>query len=126
VAFIAGLMRELKFRMGATHDALAEAWDLPLSYVGKMAVEASRQVRAELAGDQDHILSKIGAALNWVIDDACASGDRHAIIKACQVYATVTGAAAPQKVEIGQDLSNLSLEQLAARKASRRAVRLLR
>lgn len=116
VEYVADLMRTLKFRTGVTGKALAKEWDLPLSYVGQVTVEASRRVRAELT-DPDRVLSKVSVALDHVIDDALDSGDRHAIIKAVQVWAQVTGAGAATKVQVTNDLTALTPEQLQARKA---------
>src|SRR5512143_3641484 len=62
VEYVADLMRELKFRTGVTHKSLAAEWDLPISYVAKVTLEASRRVRAELT-DHDRVLSKITRAL---------------------------------------------------------------
>lgn len=112
---MADLMRDLKFRTGVTNKALAVEWHLPISAVSKITVEASRQVRSELT-DPDRVVSKISRALDWVIDDAIASGDRHAIIKAAQVWAQVAGVNAPTRIALSQDLSALTPEQIAARK----------
>jgi len=109
-------MRELKFRTGVTGKALAVEWDLPMGVVSQITTEASRRVRAEL-GDHDRVLSKVSVALDRVIDEAIDKGDRHAVIKAVQVWAQVTGAGAAQKVQLQQDLTALSPEQLQARKA---------
>lgn len=115
VEYVADLMRSLKFRTGVTTKALAVEWDLPNNLISSIVVEASRRVRAELA-NPDNVQSKISVALNHVIDQALESGDRHAIIKACQVWAQVTGAAAPQRLQVQQDLTSLTPEQLKARK----------
>jgi hypothetical protein len=109
------MMRELTFRSGATAKALCAEWGLPRNYVANLTTEASRRVRAELT-DHDRVLSKVSASLDRVLDDALESGDRHAIIKACQVWATVTGAGAATKVQVQTDLTSLTPEQLKARK----------
>lgn len=116
VEYVADLMRDLKFRTGVTHKALAVEWSLPISAVSKITVAASRIVRAELT-DPDRVVSKITRALDWVIDDAIAGGDRHAIIKAAQVWAQVSGVNAPTRISLSQDLSALTPEALQARKA---------
>lgn len=116
VDYVADLMRELKFRSGVTSKALAVEWDLPNNVISQITTEASRKVRAELS-DQDRVVAKVSVALDRVIDDAITSGDRHAVIKAAQVWAEVTGASAAQKVQVTQDLTSLSPEQLQARKA---------
>lgn len=116
VEFVADMMRELTYRTGVTNKALAREWDLPMGYIAQLTTEASRRVRAELT-DHDRVLSKVSVSLDRVLDDAIESGDRHAIIKACQVWAQVTGAGAATKVQVQQDLTALSPEQLQARKA---------
>lgn len=115
VEYVADMMRALTFRTGATAKSLAVEWGMPLSYVAKMTAEASRKVRKEY--DEDRVMSKIAVALDTVIDRALESGDRHAIIKAVQVWAHVTGAGAPTRIAVSQDLSALTPAQLQARKA---------
>lgn len=110
-------MRRLEFRQGVTGEALAEEFDLPRNAYLEIQKEAMRRVRAELADDHDRILGKVGAALDRVIDRAILSGDNHAVIKAAQVWATVSGAAAATRVEVSQDLSAMTPDQIAARKA---------
>jgi len=117
VEYVAGIMRRLEFRQGVTGEALAEEFDLPRNAYLEIQKEAMRRVRAELADDHDRILGKVGAALDRVIDRAILSGDNHAVIKAAQVWATVSGAAAVTRVEVSQDLSAMTPEQIAARKA---------
>lgn len=117
VEYVAEMMRELTYRTGVTNKALAREWDLPTGYVAQITTEASRRVRKELADDHDRVLSKVCVSLDRVIDDALTSGDRHAIIKACQVWAQVTGAGAATKVQVQNDLTAMSHEQLQARKA---------
>ncbi|AKU93385.1 hypothetical protein AKJ09_00049 [Labilithrix luteola] len=114
--YVADLMRALKYRTGVSNKALMVEWDLPKNVVGEIVTEASRIVRAELT-DHDRVISKITVALDRVIDDAIASGDNASVVKAAQVWAQVSGAGAPQRVELHQDLAALSPEQLAARKA---------
>ncbi len=116
VEYVADMMRELTYRTGVTNKALAREWDLPTGYVAQITTEASRRVRSELT-DHDRVLSKVSVSLDRVIDDAISSGDRHAIIKACQVWAQVTGAGAATKVQVQSDLTSMSPEQLQARKA---------
>lgn len=116
VEYVADMMRELTYRTGVTNKALAKEWDLPTGYVAQITTEASRRVRSELT-DHDRVLSKVSVSLDRVIDDAISSGDRHAIIKACQVWAQVTGAGAATKVQVQSDLTSMSPEQLQARKA---------
>lgn len=113
--FVAEMMRELTYRTGVTNKDLAREWDLPSSYVAQITTEASRRVRGELT-DHDRVLSKVSVSLDRVIDDALSSGDRHAIIKACQVWAQVTGAGAATKVQVQSDLTAMTPEQLQARK----------
>jgi len=116
VEFVADLMRELKYRSGVTNKSLAAVWDQPSGYVAQVTTEASRRVRGELT-DHDRVLSKVSASLDHVLDTAIESGDRHAIIKACQVWAQVTGAGAATKVQVQNDLTAMTPEQLQARKA---------
>jgi hypothetical protein len=116
VEFVADMMRDLTYRTGVTNKALAREWDLPTGYVAQITTEASRRVRGELT-DHDRVLSKVSVSLDRVIDDAISSGDRHAIIKACQVWAQVTGAGAATKVQVQTDLTSMTPEQLQARKA---------
>lgn len=116
VEYVADLMRDIKFRTGVTSRALCVEWDLPYGVVAGIVTEASRKVRAELT-DHDRVLSKVSVALDRVLDEALESGDRHAVIKAVQVWAQVTGASAPTKVQVQNDLTGLSPEQLRARKA---------
>jgi hypothetical protein len=116
VEFVADLMRELKYRTGVTNKGLAVAWGETSGYVAQVTTEASRRVRSELT-DHDRVLSKVSASLDHVLDTAIESGDRHAIIKACQVWAQVTGAGAATKVQVQADLTAMTPEQLQARKA---------
>lgn len=115
VEYVADMMRELTYRTGVTNKALAREWDLPSGYVAQLTTEASRRVRSELT-DHDRVLSKVSVSLDRVLDDAIESGDRHSIIKACQVWAQVTGAGAATKVQVQADLTSLTPEQLKARK----------
>lgn len=112
---MAEMMRDLTYRTGVTNRSLATAWDLPTGYIAQITTEASRRVRSELT-DHDRVLSKVSVSLDRVIDDAISSGDRHAIIKACQVWAQVTGAGAATKVQLQSDLTAMTPEQLQARK----------
>lgn len=114
VDLVAELMRSLKYRWD-TGDVLAAQWGIPRSAMAKIAVEASRRVRAELT-DPDRVMSRVSVALEHVIEDAIASGDRHAVIKAADLLVRITGAGAPTKVEVSQDLSGLTIEQIRARK----------
>jgi hypothetical protein len=109
-------MRELKYRTGVTNKGLVIAWNETTGYVAQVTTEASRRVRAEVVVD-DHIVSTISMNLERLIADAVDKGDRHAIIKACQVWAQVTGAGAATKVQVQNDLTAMSPEQLQARKA---------
>src|SRR5215467_11450782 len=116
VEYVADLMRELKYRSGVTAKALEREWNLPRIAVCEITTAASRRVRAELT-DPDRVMSKVSASLDWVLDNAIESGDRHALIKAAQVWAQVTGAGAAAKVQVQQDLTALTPEALKARKA---------
>ena len=115
--FFCEAMRELRFIPGITDKAAAKEWNLAHSYVAGIARAASKRVRAELVEDSDLILSQIGASLQWVIRTAIAHQDRHAVLKACDIYARVAGLMGPVKVQVQDDLAALSPEQLAARKA---------
>lgn len=116
VDYVADLMRELKYRSGVTNKDLAAVWDVPTGYVAQVTTEASRRVRSEVV-NEDHVVSTISMNLERLIASAVESGDRHAIIKACQVWAQVTGAGAATKVQVQSDLTSMSPEQLQARKA---------
>jgi hypothetical protein len=115
VEYVAEMMRALTFRSGVTTKALQKEWDLSTRGISEITVEASRKVRAEYT-DPDRVLSKVTVALDRVIDDALESGDPHVIVKAVQVWAQVTGAGAATKVQVTQDLTSLTPEQLQARK----------
>jgi hypothetical protein len=107
-------MRNLQYRSGVTAKKLEQAWDMPRVAIAMITAEASKRVRAEY--HDDRIMSKVSVALDRVIDTAISSGDRHAVIKACAIWAQVTGAGAAQRVQVQQDLSLLTTEQLKVRK----------
>lgn len=116
VEFVADMMRQLIYRNGVHTRALKEAWNLPQAHIADIVVTASRIVRSEL-GDTDRVLSKVTAALDRVIDEAIAVGDRHAVIQAARAYAQVSGAGAATRIEVSGDLSNLTPDQIRAKKA---------
>lgn len=116
VEYVADMMRELRYRTGVTNKSLAREWDLPSGYVAQVTTEASRRVRAEVVQD-DNVLSTISLSLDRVLHEALDSGDRHAVIKACQVWAQVTGAGAATKVQVQTELTSMTPEQLQSRKA---------
>lgn len=116
VEYVADMMRELTFRSGVTAKALCREWGLPRNYVAALTTEASRRVRAEVVHD-DTVISTISLSLERVLHEALNSGDRHAVVKACQVWAQVTGAGAAAKVTVQTELTSLTPEQLQARKA---------
>ena len=122
VNHIADMMRDLTFRTGRTGRALAALWGEPQWHVDVLTSEASRRVRAEFT-DHDAVLSKVGVALDRVISEAMVgvgdAGPCHRdVIQAAKLYAEVSGASAPQKLEVSGDLTGLTDEQVAARKAA--------
>jgi hypothetical protein len=116
------MMRDMTFRTGRTGRALAHLWGEPQWVVDSLTSEASRRVRIEFT-DHDAVLSKVGVALDRVISEAMVgvgdAGPCHRdVIQAARLYAEVSGASAPQRLEVSGDLTGLTDEQVAARKAA--------
>lgn len=93
IAYIADQMRRLEWRTGETGTELANAWGLSKSSLEKLSAAASKRVRAEVC-DPEAVSISVGAALDRVMRDALADGDRRSVIAAAATWARITGVAA--------------------------------
>lgn len=123
---IAATLRDGSFRNGVTLPGFAKAWSLSAHRVAELSAEASKRVRAEVAGDHDRIAAKGFAMLERIADEAIVgcddkgnnAGHLAVAIKAVDTWITKSGVAAPAKslVAVGS-LDALTDEQLAAKKS---------
>lgn len=111
VAHIADLMRRLEWERGKSAVPLAAAWGISESTVRNYAAEAHRIVRAEVT-DPDEVGRDIGVALNLVLRNGLKdlkgapdvrSKARRDLTKAADVWATVSGAKAPDRHQFVDD-----------------------
>lgn len=98
IDYIVELMRTLVFRRGRTTRMLAQEWKLSLGTVRDDAAEASRIVRREMM-EPDTVAVDVGLALQEVMEGALDDGDRRHVIAAAKVWADISGASAPQRIE---------------------------
>lgn len=105
---IAQMMRTLRFRRGLTAKRLAKEWGLGLDRVHELTAEASRRVCAEVK-DPTATGAKVGSTLDRLLDRAnaqlAAGGDVSpqlvvAVTNAAKAWAHLSGANAPQKLEV--------------------------
>lgn len=99
IAYLAGLMRELKFERGKTCQQLTTVWGAALTTVQGYAKTASRLVVAEVR-DTDDISATIGVGLHWAIREAKKQKDPRAVAHVSDTMATVFGAKAPMKIDL--------------------------
>jgi hypothetical protein len=125
---IAATLRDGSFRHGVTLKAFAAKWGIQYQRVGELSSLANRKIAAEQAEDHARIRAKSFAVLERVIERAEAgcdpktgndAGHLAVAIKAVDTLLVRSGAAAvtTSKVHVTGDLSGLTDEQLAARKA---------
>ena len=110
VQYIMSLMEAGQFRRGRTYKLLADEWGLSRSTVGHDTAEASRRVRQHIM-DPDGIAVDVGVVLSDALFDAVEDAKtyrggreglkaRDQIIAAAKVLADVSGATAPQKLDV--------------------------
>lgn len=110
------LMREMKWRRGVTDKTVAKAWGLELMAVRQYSAEAWRRLKAEMV-DTDQTAATVAIALERVIFEAAGKGlaGHRSVIEAGKTWASLAGAGAPTRIEVGA-LANLSDQELAARR----------
>lgn len=110
------LMRAGKWRRGVTDKNIAAHWGLHIDSVAKYSSEAWRRIKAEVT-DPDQTAATICIALENVIHEAKDKGlyGHRSIIEAGKAWASIAGAGAPTRVEIGA-LANLSDAELEKRR----------
>jgi hypothetical protein len=99
VAYIADLMRRLRFERGYTSKVLAKAWGIQPASARRYSAEASRVVRAEVT-NRDDIEQDVGSTLMWAMKSAVQNGDRRNAISAAKVAAEVSGVKAAERHEV--------------------------
>lgn len=92
-------MRSLEWRRGKTGKPLADLWGVSEAAVRRYAAEASRIVRSEVQ-DPEEVGRTVCAALEQVLREAVADKDRRNAIQAAQVWATISGAKAAERLDI--------------------------
>lgn len=111
VGHIADLMRRLEWERGKSAAPLAAEWGIAESTVRNYAAEAHRIVRAEVT-DPDEVGRDIGVTLNLVMRNGLKdlkgrpdvrSKARRDLVKAADVWATVSGAKAPDRHQFVDD-----------------------
>lgn len=110
------LMRNMKWRRGVTDKVVARAWGLELMAVRQYSAEAWRRLKAEMV-DTDQTAATVAIALERVIFEAAEKGlsGHRSIIEAGKTWASLAGAGAPTRIEVGA-LANLSDAELAQRR----------
>jgi hypothetical protein len=93
VEYIEGLMSQLLWERGKSARRLAELWQTPLSTVQNYSAEASRHV----SGDADEARRDITVGARRLLRDAIQNGDALAFKQVADVWATVSGAKAPEQ-----------------------------
>lgn len=105
-------MRNCTFRTGKTIKLYAKKWELSISRVKEITAEASKIVRKELT-DPDRVFSILGPALEEAILDCKSSRDFRQLAQLARVYADITGASAPRKIDHAvSNLQGLTREEL--------------
>lgn len=122
IAHIMGLFRSMRYKRGATPKRLAREWGLGLQRVYELQSQATQRIRKEIA-DPDYVTTKVCVALDKVIDDSMReakgaqikgrdsdggevfldydpSKPRANVIQAGKVWAQLSGAMAPRKLEV--------------------------
>ncbi len=112
IEHIAEMMRRLEWRTGRTGREMARKWGLSLSRVEHLSAEASRRVRAEIA-DPAAVHQTVCTALDRVLRDALADGDRRNVIRAGMTLARVAGAMVPERMRVLAEPAPLQAMTLA-------------
>ena len=110
IQFVVSLMEAGQFRRGRTGKMLAKEWGLSVSAVGNITCEASRIVKRAIL-DPETVSVDVSLALRHELeaaqDDASSlRGTREGlkardqVIAAAKVWSDITGATAPQKLDI--------------------------
>lgn len=99
VKHVEDLMRRAKWERGRSNRQLAAAWGLTVTAVNHYAAEASRRVRAEVT-DPDSVQFTICGALQTIVREGLEESDRSSVIKAADVWSRVSGARAPDKLDV--------------------------
>jgi hypothetical protein len=107
VSYIKGLMAALEFEKGETIYELSEQWDLAVSTIGGYSAEASRQV----TGDEHEARRDISAGCRKLFVAAVNDGDRKGAKAIGELWAKVSGAMAPERIE--QKITGVSLDDIA-------------
>lgn len=125
---IAATFRDGSFRHGVTLKAFREKWQVSEHRVAELSTLAQKKLGTELEADRERIRAKSFAALERIAARAESGSDPKTgndaghlavAIKAVDTLLVRSGAAVvqTQKVHVTGDLSGLTDEQLAARKA---------
>lgn len=116
VVFCMEMMRAMRWTRGKTDKLLARRWDVDVDTIWLYSAEAWRRIRAEVT-DPDATAGTICIALERVIDEAARRGlaGHRSIIEAGKAWASIAGAGAPTRFEIGA-LAQMSDEELERRK----------
>lgn len=113
VAYIREMMLRLEWVRGVTGPDLAPIWGVAESTVNNYAAEASRQV----IGDEDEAKRDITAGARKLFKQAVEQGNSKAAKEMGDLWATVSGAKAPEKRE--HTVKGVSLDDVdAMRKAA--------
>lgn len=105
LAYIMDLMRRWKWRRGETGAVVAKEWGISEEYVGDLAAEASKRVRAEVT-DPSHVSGTVATALAQVLDEGMSAegaerfSGRRLVVEAAKAWAQIVGAMAPTRTEI--------------------------
>jgi hypothetical protein len=99
VEHIADLMRSLQWERGKTSKKLADEWEVAVSTVENYSAEASRRVRAEVQ-DPGETGRDISIGLRKLFVDAVNNADGKTAARLAEVWATVSGAKAAEKLEL--------------------------
>lgn len=111
VEFISSLMVALLWERGKSAKALASLWDTPLSTVQNYSAEASRHV----TGDADEARRDITVGARKLLRMAIDSGDTLGFKHVGEIWASVSGAKAADKLQVtGIPLDDLDAVRKAA------------
>lgn len=113
VAFVARLMRELRWETGETGPILARAWKTSKDVLKQIGAEAHRRVKDEVT-DPDVVGRTVAAALVLVIRRGLQEeGELGTVVRAAKVWSDITGASAAIRIRIATaPVEELSDEEL--------------
>lgn len=97
VSHIVGMMERFEWERGRSGPKLAAEWGLSLSTVEKDSAEASRRCTA----DADEVRRDITLGGRKLLKGAIEEGDRAGFRQVAEILASVSGAKAPEKHQIG-------------------------